>query len=111
MAAPVETIAVPPTPRRQRAPRSCDDASTPAYGSEPDAPIPPGDPDRAQRARVLTLGALLGLPGEAVILFSDALTGRRWDDCSPTELTAVALELLDLLRATELAAARRRTRR
>lgn len=63
-----------------------------------------------QRAKVFQLGAALGWSPDAVIAFTEALTGRPWQECGQAELELVLREYRGLVRAIQAKAARRAAR-
>ncbi len=63
-----------------------------------------------QRAKVFQLGAALGWSPEAVIAFTEALTGRPWRECGQAELEVVLQEYRGLVRVIQAKAARRAAR-
>ena len=69
---------------------------------------------RAERTRqrevVLRLGGSLGWSPDAVIAFTEALTGRPWRQCSHAELRLVLREYRTLVRVIQAKAARRALR-
>lgn len=68
----------------------------------------------AARARqweeVFHLGAMLGWSPDAVIAFSEALTGRPWRACGQVELRLVLWEYRTLVRVIQAKVARRTAR-
>ncbi len=64
---------------------------------------------RAERARqweeVFHLGAVLGWSPDAVITFTEALTGRPWRACGQAELRLVLWEYRTLVRVIQAKAA------
>ena len=61
------------------------------------------------RAAVLHLGGVFGWQPQAVIRFSEALTGCPWLRCTDADLTAVLDEYQALIQVIEMKAARRAT--
>jgi len=57
------------------------------------------DPDAAFREEFLGLLARLELEPALAIALAEAVTGREFETCIPTELVPVLQQLLDLLRS------------
>jgi hypothetical protein len=68
-------------------------------------------PERTRLRRcVLHVGGLLGWSEQVVLDFSEAVTGRCWEDCRPEDLLVVIAEYRAILLALGAKLARRQAR-